>query len=73
MKNPIRSILLFCILTATPIGVISQVITPAGIDKLVESTLETFNVPGIAVTIVKDGQIVFAKGYGVRSLETGKI
>ncbi len=26
--------------------------------------------PGIAVAVVKDGQIVHAKGYGVRSLKT---
>ncbi|MCX6223417.1 MAG: serine hydrolase [Bacteroidia bacterium] len=72
MKNLIRSILLVCIVTVAPIGAISQVITPTGIDQLVESTLRTFDVPGIAVAIVKDGRMVFAKGYGVRSLQTGK-
>lgn len=72
MKNTFRSILLFSLLTAAPIRLISQVMTPAAIDNLVENTLKTFDVPGIAVAIVKDGQMVFAKGYGVRSLQTGK-
>jgi len=72
MKNIFWSILLSCVLAVTPIGVMSQVISPAEIDKLVENTLKTFVVPGIAVAIVKDGQMVFAKGYGVRSLQTGK-
>jgi CubicO group peptidase (beta-lactamase class C family) len=30
--------------------------------------MKTFEVPGIAVAIVKDGKIVVAKGYGVRKL-----
>ena len=40
----------------------------SSIDSLVTLTLKTFDVPGIAVAIVKDGKIVLAKGYGVRSL-----
>ncbi len=30
--------------------------------------MKTFDVPGIAVAVVKDGKIVVAKGYGVRKL-----
>jgi CubicO group peptidase (beta-lactamase class C family) len=45
---------------------------PADIDALVVKTLKTFDVPGIAVAIVKDGKIVYAKGYGIASLATGK-
>src|SRR5579863_558720 len=47
-------------------------IAPADVDALVTKTLKTFDVPGIAVAIVKDGKIVYAKGYGVASLATGK-
>jgi CubicO group peptidase (beta-lactamase class C family) len=36
----------------------------------VDSARATFNVPGIAVAIVKDGKIVFEQGYGLR--EAGK-
>src|ERR1700744_5581876 len=45
---------------------------PADVDALVAKTLKTFDVPGIAVAIVKDDKIVYEKGYGVRSLNTGK-
>ena len=38
------------------------------IDSLVNLTLKTLDVPGIAVAIVKDGKVIHAKGYGVRSL-----
>ncbi len=40
------------------------------IDSLVNLTLKTFDVPGIAVGIVKDGKVIHAKGYGVRSLDS---
>ncbi len=48
----------------------AQVITSAQIDSLTELTLKTFDVPGIAVAVVKDGKVIHAKGYGVRSLRT---
>jgi CubicO group peptidase (beta-lactamase class C family) len=39
------------------------------IDQLVENTIKTFDVPGIAVAVVKDGKVIHSKGYGVRSLK----
>jgi CubicO group peptidase (beta-lactamase class C family) len=45
-------------------------LTSTQIDKIVERTLSTFNVPGIAVGVIKDGKLVHAKGYGVRSLRS---
>src|SRR5208283_1744567 len=41
---------------------------PADLDAYVASSMKTFEVPGMAVAIVKDGKIVVAKGYGVRKL-----
>ncbi|MDA3615760.1 serine hydrolase [Polluticaenibacter yanchengensis] len=43
-------------------------ITSAQIDSVVALTLKTFNVPGIAVGVVKDNVLIHAKGYGVRSI-----
>jgi CubicO group peptidase (beta-lactamase class C family) len=51
-------------------SILAQPITSPEIDALVEKTLKTFDVPGIAVAVVKDGKIIHAKGYGVRSLAT---
>jgi CubicO group peptidase (beta-lactamase class C family) len=45
-------------------------LTSSQIDIVVERTLTTFNVPGIAVGVIKDGKLVHAKGYGVRSLRS---
>jgi CubicO group peptidase (beta-lactamase class C family) len=38
------------------------------LDSVVERARREFDVPGIAVAIVKDGRAVFEKGYGVRTL-----
>ena len=40
----------------------------ARFDVFVESVQEQFDVPGVAVAIVKDGQVVLERGYGVRKL-----
>ncbi|HET6175679.1 MAG TPA: serine hydrolase [Candidatus Sulfotelmatobacter sp.] len=45
-----------------------SVAPPADLDSYVASSMKTFDVPGMAVAIVKDGRIVVAKGYGVRKL-----
>ncbi|MFC3551712.1 serine hydrolase [Lysobacter cavernae] len=38
-------------------------------DAYVEGVRRQFDVPGIAVAIVKDGQVVLERGFGVRQLE----
>src|SRR5690606_36643975 len=43
---------------------------PPGFDAYVTSVLERFQAPGAAVAIVKDGQVVSARGYGVKRLGT---
>jgi CubicO group peptidase (beta-lactamase class C family) len=43
---------------------------PKDFDAYVEKVLKTFNVPGVSVAIVKDGKVVLAKGYGVKTIGT---
>lgn len=38
------------------------------IDTYIEGLLDDWTTPGLAVAIVKDDRVVFAKGYGVRTL-----
>lgn len=55
-------------------GSISPQVAPAlpvqlaDFDSYIESVRRTFEVPGIAVAVVKDGEIVLAKGWGDREL-----
>ena len=37
-------------------------------DKYVESARQQWQVPGLSIVVVKDGKVVFEKGYGVREL-----
>lgn len=65
--------------TATPTGARARASQPAaaspatpvpppGLDALVARAMKTFEVPGLALAIVKDGQVVTAAGFGVRAL-----
>ena len=38
----------------------------ASFDEMAKNELNDWGVPGMAVAVVKDGKIVFAKGYGVK-------
>ncbi len=42
----------------------------AQFEKFAEAALKEWNVPGMAIAIVKDGGLVYAKGFGVRDLCT---
>jgi CubicO group peptidase (beta-lactamase class C family) len=41
---------------------------PPDLDRFVMGVMKQFEVPGIGLAIVKDGAVVVAKGYGVRTL-----
>ena len=41
---------------------------PAGFDARVEEAMRSRDVPGMAIAIVEDGNVVHAQGYGVRRL-----
>ncbi len=41
---------------------------PPGLDQYVEQVMKEFGVPGVSLTIVKDGKVVLTRGYGVKKL-----
>ncbi len=43
----------------------------ADIDASVQAALDATGTPGVAVAVVHGGETVFARGYGVRNLDTG--
>ena len=61
-----------CLFTSVTQAQTTQAITSKQIDSLVALTLKTFDVPGIAVGVIKDGKLIHAKGYGIANLRTGK-
>src|SRR2546423_12601226 len=44
----------------------AQPSAPPDLDRWVRRAMQTFEVPGIGLAIVKDDAVVLAKGYGVR-------
>jgi CubicO group peptidase (beta-lactamase class C family) len=41
------------------------------LDSYIQEQLELWKVPGVSVAVVKDQEVVYAKGFGVRNLEEG--
>ncbi|MEY3398965.1 MAG: hypothetical protein RL220_1559, partial [Bacteroidota bacterium] len=40
------------------------------VDRMLGQSIVQFNVPGMAVSIVKDGEVILSRGYGVRDINT---
>jgi CubicO group peptidase (beta-lactamase class C family) len=72
MKNNFLRFSLFLALVVFPVFVFAQSLDQklAEIDAYAQKVQTDWNIPGMAVAIVKDDKVVFAKGYGVR--EVGK-
>ncbi len=45
-------------------------LSSAGVDSLVQNAMQQFKVAGASVAIVKDGKVIYKKGFGVKSIET---
>ncbi|HTO39010.1 MAG TPA: serine hydrolase [Brumimicrobium sp.] len=68
-----QRILLSFVLIFTTIGItFSQPLSEEQIDSLVQKTMATFDVPGMAVAVIKNDTIVIQKGFGVRSVNNQK-
>lgn len=64
-----RTIFLFlatCMLTTTFFAQQQLPIAPSELDEYIARVMKEFEVPGIGLAIVKDGNVVIARGYGVR-------
>ncbi len=54
-------------LSVAPLDAGAQAL-PADLDAQVTKAMRQFEVPGLALAVVKDGRVVLARGYGVRQL-----
>lgn len=62
------AVLILALLAAAPLVLARTDFDGATLDGVAERARKAFDVPGIAVAVVKDGNLVMAKGYGVRKL-----
>ena len=76
MRNTMRlGLCLFALLLFTASFAAAQE-TPAaelldGLDEFIEGLLEEWEVPGLAIAVVKDGEVIYSEGFGLRDVEQG--
>jgi len=68
MKGALKALFL-SLLLVMPTGYLA---TPgsAAIDQLVKKAMQTFQVPGVAVGIIKNGKVIHSRGYGLANINT---
>jgi CubicO group peptidase (beta-lactamase class C family) len=68
MKQMITVLSLLLFITAT--GNSQNLNGLDGIDSFIDSTMKRWSVPGVAIAVIKDGMVIYEKGYGYRNLKT---
>ncbi|MEK6408637.1 MAG: serine hydrolase [Acidobacteriota bacterium] len=68
LTKAIRLIALSLLVVAACQAAYSQEAPSKDFDEYVNKALKDWDVPGLAIAVVKNDQVVFAKGYGVRKL-----
>jgi CubicO group peptidase (beta-lactamase class C family) len=53
--------------TADPTAVMKRSLD--GFDSVIERAIKDFKVPGPAIAVVKEGEVIYAKGFGLRDIE----
>lgn len=66
--RPTASVLAFAVALTLPALVAAQPAPLEGLEASIASAVKDWQVPGLAVAVVKDGTVVFSQGYGVREL-----
>jgi len=54
---------------ASPTGAQQELV---GLDDYIEEAMEDWGIAGMSVAIVRDGEIIYARGFGVRDVSTGE-
>ena len=74
LKRSVRQLLLIfsCSLCVATSSAQSSSFLTDSIDRYVEKGLKDWQIPGLAIVIVKDGKVVLMKGYGVKDIKTGE-
>jgi CubicO group peptidase (beta-lactamase class C family) len=72
-KRSLVFLLLICLFMPVQLPVLSSSPPPNlnGLDPFIEQVMKDWYVPGLAVAIVKDGHVVYAKGFGSRDQNKG--
>lgn len=73
IKHYLQKIFLIILVLGLSVEAKSQKLDlPPGLDQYIETVLTTFEVPGLSVSIVKDGKVLLSKGYGIKKIGTNE-
>jgi CubicO group peptidase (beta-lactamase class C family) len=67
-----RLLALALLIFTNPLRILAQNLTTSEIDSLANKDLNLFRVPGLAIGVIKDGKLIYSKGFGISSLLTQK-
>ncbi len=69
-KTWLRLIFTIVLAVALSVAAFGQAVDTATIEAIVQDALRAWEVPGASIAIIKDDQVVYLKGFGVRQLGT---
>mgnify|MGYP000168001209 CR=1 FL=1 len=72
MKSILSLFLFFISFSAIAQSETPEFISSNEIDSYVKEAIDKWQIPGVAVGIVKDGKLVYAKGFGEKALGSGQ-
>ena len=68
MKIRTATLLFLCFFTTLPLQAQKKSPDLKSLDTYIAKAVKEWNVPGLAIAVVKDDSVIFAKGYGVRTI-----
>ncbi len=57
-----------CALALAPRAATAQTTPLQGLDAYIESAMDAWQVPGLAIAVIRDDSVIYAKGFGAREL-----
>ncbi len=69
MSRRVLSVVMLATVVVAPLTA-QQPALPPELERYVTEVMADHEVPGLALAIVKDGQVLMARGFGVRTLGT---
>jgi CubicO group peptidase (beta-lactamase class C family) len=70
MKTSYRFWIIVLALGMLASSIYSQDVDFQALDRYIDKAVEDFQLPGLAISVIKDGSVVFSRGYGYKNFET---
>lgn len=68
----LRPLILVCLVLVLPASADAQTGPLSGLGEYIEDARQGWEIPGLAIAVVKDGEVAYIEGFGVRDVSTGE-